>query len=713
MANEILTTLHPENDEETNLYPNIKNDNIPNGSITEEKLDAVFLNDLANNFNNIFEKLNNLDDGSPHYVDTSSNILALTSNRGIAVATDTGYWYYWNGSNYVSSGKLYQSTGIGDGTITTEMLNNDCLIKYPYLNGANLNNITDLGRYIAISCTNTPVSNPFMLEVQRYKSASGNSPWLVQIAIDINTFKKYYRVKDSTWTNWYEFITNETLLDYTNIIDTSKYEDNKFINWTNGNIGDSDEYKLYNDYIEINGDTYIALFMENNGIYLDDNFAILGAYYDTSKNYLDEIYITKTQSRGGILNNEIYKLNPPVNTKYFRFSIKKSYNYKIMVSNTIDKYYKRGEIKSQYFNNGGLLQDKVIVNFGDSVIGNTRNNTAISTYIAKDTGARVHNLGFGGCKMSKHTGNWDLCSMYKLADNIKNNDFTELLTATSNGWSGMPSYFNKTAVEFSNIDFDNVDLITISYGTNDYRDGAVALGNKINIFDNDFDESGFINPSTGEDASSSGYKRTSKYYPIKSVSNLYLILSELVPTLVLLFYDFNGNYLGYSSHNSGSLTYTFSVPNGAVCFRSYTEADFSAIACISYENSSVVIPYFNNEDVIDCLKYSVKTIQKAYPNIKILVTTPIYRSFLDSNNKVLTNSNIANFGGGTLEDYSDSIVKACDELKISCLDLYHMSQLNENTRLEYYPTDDGTHPNEEGRKQIAKLISNEIIKIVG
>lgn len=710
MANEIITTLHPENDEETNLYPNIKGENIPNSSVDEEKLSSG----VRQKFDTIFERLDNLDDGSPHYVNTASNILALTENKGIAVATDTGYWYYWNGSQYVSSGKTYQSTGIGDGTITTEMLNNDCLIKYPYLNGANLDNITDLGRYIAISCTNTPVNNPFMLEVQRYKSASGNSPWLVQIAIDINTFRKYYRVKDNAWTSWYECLTDNVLLDYiNNIIDDSKYEDNKFVNWTNGNIGDSDEYKLYNDYIEINGDTYIALFMENNGIYLDDNYAILGAYYDTSKNYLDEIYISSSESRGATFVKDIYKLNPPVNTKYFRFSIKKSYNYKVMVSGTINKYYKRGTIKESYLNKGGLLQDKIIVNFGDSVIGNNRDNTSISSYIAKNTGARVYNIGFGGCKMSKHTGNWDLCSMYNLAKDIKDNDFTELLTATSDGWSGMPSYFENTAKILSEIDFENVDLITISYGTNDYRDGANAIGNTINIFDNDFDESGFINPSTGEDASSSGYKRTSKYYPIKSVSNLYLILSELVPTLVLLFYDLDGNYLGYSSHNSGSLTYTFSVPNGAVCFRAYTEADFSAIACISYESSEVVIPYFNNEDVIDCLKYSIKAIQTAYPNIKILVTTPIYRSFIDSNNKVLTNSDVADFGGGTLIDYSNNIIKACEETKISCLDLYKESQLNKETKQYYYPTNDGTHPNDEGRKQIATLISNEIIKLIG
>lgn len=46
---------------------------------------------------------------SPNYVGTSSTILALTSDHGVAVATDTGHWYYWNGSAYVDGG-VYQSS---------------------------------------------------------------------------------------------------------------------------------------------------------------------------------------------------------------------------------------------------------------------------------------------------------------------------------------------------------------------------------------------------------------------------------------------------------------------------------------------------------------------------------------------------------------------------------------------------------------------------
>ena len=39
MANDIITNLHPDNDPSTNLYPNIKKENIPSKSITTNKLD--------------------------------------------------------------------------------------------------------------------------------------------------------------------------------------------------------------------------------------------------------------------------------------------------------------------------------------------------------------------------------------------------------------------------------------------------------------------------------------------------------------------------------------------------------------------------------------------------------------------------------------------------------------------------------------------------
>lgn len=70
------------------------------------------------------------DDGTPYILpaqlkvsgtDTSTTILGFTSDKGIYVGTDTGHWYYWNGSSYKDGG-VYQATEIADGSVVTSKL---------------------------------------------------------------------------------------------------------------------------------------------------------------------------------------------------------------------------------------------------------------------------------------------------------------------------------------------------------------------------------------------------------------------------------------------------------------------------------------------------------------------------------------------------------------------------------------------------------------
>ena len=90
---DIITTLHPENDSNIDLYPNVKKDNIPNKSIDRNKLD--------DDVNSLLDSINEL---HPSGTDTSTHILAFNEDRGIYIGTDTGHWYYWNGSQYVDGG---------------------------------------------------------------------------------------------------------------------------------------------------------------------------------------------------------------------------------------------------------------------------------------------------------------------------------------------------------------------------------------------------------------------------------------------------------------------------------------------------------------------------------------------------------------------------------------------------------------------------------
>ena len=130
---DIITTLHPENNKKDNLYPNIKSENIPTSSISSSKLTEE-----------VNSKLTSLKSGSPAYVGTESQILALNEDKGMAVANDTGYWYYWNGSQYISSELLYQSTGIQNNSIELDKLSYELRNKISDLKFINVtSNITN------------------------------------------------------------------------------------------------------------------------------------------------------------------------------------------------------------------------------------------------------------------------------------------------------------------------------------------------------------------------------------------------------------------------------------------------------------------------------------------------------------------------------------------------------------------------------------------
>ena len=118
------------------------------------------------------------------------------------------------------------------------------------------------------------------------------------------------------------------------------------------------------------------------------------------------------------------------------------------------------------------LFGKKIVNFGDSIFGNMRPPQDVSTAIAKLLGATVYNLGFGGCRMSSNSANWDAFSMYQLAHSIATNDFSVQDAVDVDNVPGMPTYFTQTRTLLKSIDFSDVDIVTIAYGTNDFTAGV-------------------------------------------------------------------------------------------------------------------------------------------------------------------------------------------------------------------------------------------------
>ena len=117
------------------------------------------------------------------------------------------------------------------------------------------------------------------------------------------------------------------------------------------------------------------------------------------------------------------------------------------------------------------LENKIIVNFGDSIFGNFRAPEDISSYIAEITGAKTYNVGFGGCRMSVHSlPHFDKFCMYRIADAVTTRDFQPQEDAFDFVPRGeaLPTYFRDSFELLRSIDFSKVDIATIAYGTNDF-----------------------------------------------------------------------------------------------------------------------------------------------------------------------------------------------------------------------------------------------------
>ena len=120
-----------------------------------------------------------------------------------------------------------------------------------------------------------------------------------------------------------------------------------------------------------------------------------------------------------------------------------------------------------------LLSGKTVVCFGDSIFGMTRDTTSVPAWAAAFTGAKVYNVGFGGCRMAVHpTSSYAAFSMWALADAVATGTYTTQDAQASSG----ADYFAQQLAVLKGIDFGSVDTVVIHYGTNDFT-GNVAIDN--------------------------------------------------------------------------------------------------------------------------------------------------------------------------------------------------------------------------------------------
>ena len=130
----------------------------------------------------------------------------------------------------------------------------------------------------------------------------------------------------------------------------------------------------------------------------------------------------------------------------------------------------------------------------------------------------------------------------------------------------------------------------------------------------------------------------------------------------------------------------------------------------------------NNSDPTDMYAYAnayrhaIETILTAYPNIRIITATPTWRFFENSGVYVAdSNTYEVNDYKGVARKLTAFVSKAQDisrEYQIPCIDDYYTLGANKFTRLQFFNSTDGTHPNENGRKLLADHIAAQLGSLI-
>jgi lysophospholipase L1-like esterase len=258
-------------------------------------------------------------------------------------------------------------------------------------------------------------------------------------------------------------------------------------------------------------------------------------------------------------------------------------------------YQDMNKLVGEFASGAHPLMGKKILCLGDSIFG--AKNTEVSEFFKSITKANVYNCALGGTRMAQHEEGWDNWSMYRFAYSIANNDWA----IQENGLThtNVPPFAEERLAFIKTLDFNDIDVITINHGTNDWS-GSITLDNDSNPLD-------------------------------------------------------TTTYMG-------------------------------------------------------ALRYSIETILTAYPHLKIVVLSPCWRYWNDSDGNFANDSNTrTNTLGEALVSYVSKGKEVAESYQLDWVDLYHIG-FNKFTTSIYFPSTDTTHPNNTGRLAIAKKMS-ECIRV--
>lgn len=194
------------------------------------------------------------------------------------------------------------------------------------------------------------------------------------------------------------------------------------------------------------------------------------AFYDSEKTFI---------SGGKLTKYGITRIPVPNGAEYIRLSSRTSYE-----ESGVDRYVDCiGSV--QHMTNVGYT----IVMLGDSLIGNYDGEDSVPHYLEDFSGAICHNCAFGGSNLGTDTvGSVNQLLLpfrgFKVIEAIVNNDYTEMdaAIAADPTFDTLINYYPYHVAKLKNMDWNIVDVIIMSWGTNDWST-SVTLENSDNLMD--------------------------------------------------------------------------------------------------------------------------------------------------------------------------------------------------------------------------------------
>lgn len=143
-------------------------------------------------------------------------------------------------------------------------------------------------------------------------------------------------------------------------------------------------------------------------------------------------------------------------------------------------------IRTGEFDKGNDTTYKIVC-LGDSNFGNTQNETGTVALLEKKLGQPVLNGAFGGSMMvsvaGKKTEYYSLLSMHNLAISICNKNFgMQKASIDTLVRTDYLSYFKNTFDKLTEVDFEQVEILMIEHGVNDYL-GGISIDNEGDMYD--------------------------------------------------------------------------------------------------------------------------------------------------------------------------------------------------------------------------------------